>query len=267
MDDTWRVTAIKYADRPGRTRQDSFILDDDHASPHAMDYFIWAVQSGDRTIVIDTGYDTAEGKARNRPILREPGAALAECGIDAHAVDTVVITHMHYDHAGGLEQFPNATFHIQQSEMSYVTGPCMCHPHLRFPFSAEHVCQMVRRIFSGRVHFHDGDGAIAPGVTVHRVGGHTQGLQVVRVKTESGWLCLASDASHYYENFLEGKPFPIVVDLEEMLSGFQRLHTLASSPSLIVPGHDPAVFDYFDPTDGLPDFARRLDLGPNCIIA
>ena len=101
---------------------------------------------------------------------------------------------------------------------------------------------------------------------VHRIGGHTQGLQAVRVNTGAGVMCLASDASHYYENFLNGKPFPIVVNLQEMLDGFQTLHTLASSPSLIIPGHDPAVFDYFDASDGLPDFARRLDRGPSRAI-
>ena len=37
--------------------------------------------------------------------------------------------------------------------MSYITGPCMCHPHLRYPFSAEHACQMVRRLFDGKVVF------------------------------------------------------------------------------------------------------------------
>jgi len=122
---------------------------------------------------------------------------------------------------------------------------------------------MVRLLYKGKVQFHDGDGYVASGVSVHRIGGHTQGLQAVRVKTSAGWLCLASDASHYYENFLDAKPFPIVVDLKEMLDGFQRVQDLASSPSLVIPGHDPKVFRLFDPTDGLPDFARRLDLGPN----
>ena len=263
MDELWTAYAIKYAERNTRTRHESFILDDDHSSPHDMDYFLWVLTTEKRTILVDTGYDHAEGEKRGRPILRNPAKALKTLGIDADSVETLIITHAHYDHAGGLDLFPNATIHIQQSEMSYVTGACMCHQHLRKAFSADHVCQLVRRLYSGRVVFHDGDGQIAPGVTVHRIGGHTAGLQVVRVKTGSGWLCLASDASHYYENFLAGKPFPIVFDLKEMLEGFQRLTTLATSPSLIVPGHDPLIFRYFDPCENLPAFVRRVDRGPN----
>ncbi|MEC9265260.1 MAG: N-acyl homoserine lactonase family protein [Alphaproteobacteria bacterium] len=262
MDQIWQVTAVKYAERNSRTRQDSFILDDDHASPHDMDYFIWVLKSPLGTILVDTGYDQPEGDRRGRPVLRNPDEALSAVGIDPESVDTVIITHMHYDHAGGMNRFPNAVYHIQETELQYVTGPCMCHSHLRYPFSADHVCQMIRTLYDGRVRFHHQDGEVAPGVTVHRIGGHTKGLQVVRVRTQAGWLCLASDASHYYENFLKGKPFPIVVDLQEMLDGFQTVQRLASSPSLVVPGHDPKVFDLFAATDGLPDFARRLDFGP-----
>ena len=70
--------------------------------------------------------------------------------------------------------------------MAYATGPCMCHDHLRYPFTADHVCEMVRNVYSGRVIFHDGDGEVAPGITVHKIGGHSRGLQCVRVMTAGG---------------------------------------------------------------------------------
>lgn len=262
MDVLWEAYAVKYAERNARTRQDSFILDDDHASPHAMDYFVWVLKAEGRTILVDTGYTAEEAATRGRPTLRDPADAVTAIGVDPKTVDTVIVTHMHYDHAGGLDRFPNAIFHIQEAEMSFVTGACMCHPHLNKPFSPEHVCQMIRNIYSGRVVFHDGDGTVAPGLTVHRIGGHTAGLQAVRVKTHSGWMCLASDASHYFENYLEGKPFPIVLNLAAMLDGFKRIQTLASAPELVVPGHDPLVFDLY-PKYGTVDFAVRLDGGPD----
>ena len=227
-----------------------------------MDYFLWVLQSELGAIVVDTGYDRSEGETRARPILREPQEALVEIGVDPLAVETVIITHLHYDHAGGLDFFPNATFHLQPTEIQYATGPCMCHPALRHPFSADHICQVIQKLYQGKVQFHEGDGVVAPGVTVHRIGGHTGGLQAVRVKTQAGWVCLASDASHYYENFVKAKPFPIVVNVKEMLDGFQRIQQLAESPELVIPGHDPLVFSLFEATEGLPDFARRLDLGP-----
>jgi glyoxylase-like metal-dependent hydrolase (beta-lactamase superfamily II) len=256
----WEVYALKYADRNTRTRRDSFIFDDNHDAPHPMDYFIWVLKSGDKTILVDSGYDLAEAKRRQRPILREPAEALAGIGIKADEITQLIVTHLHYDHAGGLTQFPNATIHLQSAEMAYATGPCMCHATLRMPFSPSHICEAVKRVYSGRVVFHEGDGEVADGVTVHCIGGHSRGLQAVRVRTEAGWLCLASDAAHYYENVFAKKPFPIVVDLQNMLDGYERVSNLASDRSLMIPGHDPLVMDFF-PKAG-PDYAIRLDLGP-----
>ena len=262
MEKLWEVSALKYAQRNARTRADSFLFDDDHASPHDMDYFIWVLKCDDETIVVDTGYDAAEAKNRDRPIVRDAAQSLGAVGVDAEDVTTVIITHLHYDHAGGLSRFPNARFHLQKSEMEYATGPCMCGDVLRMPFTADHVCEMVKNVYSGRVIFHDGDGAVADGVTVHCVGGHSRGLQAVRVKTSVGYLCLASDASHYYENFKLQKPFPIVVDMEQMISGFEKIQSLASNPDLVIPGHDPIVTQVFPPM-GSSGFVWRLDQGPS----
>lgn len=256
----WEIYAVKYAERNGRIRADSFLFDDNHDAPHAMDYSIWVLRRGAEVILVDTGYDGVEASARGRPILRDPREALRPLGIAAEDVSRVIVTHLHYDHAGGLHLFPNATLHMQAAEMQFATGPCMCHDSLRMPFSANHVCEAVRRLYSGKVIFHDGDAEIAEGITVHKIGGHSRGLQCVRVLTQSGWMVLASDAAHYYENVFARKPFPIVVDLQDMLDGFSRLEALASYPRLIVPGHDPLVAQLF-PADLAPH-VFRLDRGP-----
>jgi len=263
-EEIYEVYALKYADRPGRRRGDSFIFDADHDSPHPIDYFFWVVKNAARTVVVDTGYDAKEGARRDRPVLKEPAACLADFGINPESVETVVITHLHYDHAGTLDIFPKATFHIQAEEVAYATGPCMAYPGLNHPFTAEHVCNLIRKIYSGRVVFHAGDAGIAPGVEVAAVGGHTKGLQAVRVKTREGWLLLASDAAHYYENYLAGKAYPIVVNVEDMLASFRRLPRLASSPGLVIPGHDPLVCDVFPLVAGTAGKAavHRLDIAP-----
>ncbi len=239
--DAYEILALKYAEKLDRIRADNFIMADDHASPGPMDYFVWVVRNAARTIVVDTGFDEAEAKKRARCVLRSPVAALALLGIDAAKVTDVVITHLHYDHAGTLSAFPSARFHLQAAEMAYATGPCMCHAHLRVPFTADHVCEMVKNVYSGRVVFHDGDAEIAPGVSVHKIGGHSRGLQSLRVATATGPVVLASDASHYYENFEMGKPFPIVADMEDVLNGYATLNRLAGSARRVVPGHDPLV--------------------------
>ncbi|MEO0363286.1 MAG: N-acyl homoserine lactonase family protein, partial [Pseudomonadota bacterium] len=236
---------------------------DDHpADDHPIDYFVWLLVNGDRRILVDTGYDAAEAERRGRPITRDPVEALAAYGADAAQIDTVIVTHLHYDHAGGLDRYPAAKFHLQDAEMAYATGPCMCNPTLKMPFTVEHVVEMVRHVYSGRVVFHRGDAEVAPGVTVHRVGGHSKGLQAVRVETRVGPVCLASDATHFYENFQMGKVFPIVANVEEMIEGFALIRKLAEGDDdRVVPGHDPLVTRRF-PLAGRADFIWRLDAAP-----
>ena len=224
-------------------------------------YFVWVIRNADRTIVVDTGFDAAEGAKRGRKVDRAPAAALEQIGVAAGSVEQVVVTHLHYDHAGTLGAFPKARFHLQEAEMAYATGPCMCHNFLRYPFTVEHVCDMVRNVYSGRVVFHDGDAEIAPGVTVHKIGGHSRGLQCVRVATATGPVVLASDSSHYYENFEKGKVFPITIDIADVLDGYVRLQALAGSPRRVVPGHDPLVLKRYpalnSQTQGI---VHRLDV-------
>jgi glyoxylase-like metal-dependent hydrolase (beta-lactamase superfamily II) len=169
---------------------------------------------------------------------------------------------MHYDHAGNIPLFGNARFHIQDAEMNFVTGRSMCHGPMRQAFEPEHVSHMVHRIFDGRVQFHDGAAELAAGLTLHKVGGHTKGLQVVRVKTRRGWVVLASDAAHLYANLERNHPFPIVVDIDDYFEAFTTIRRLASSDAHIVPGHDPLVLARYPlAKDGLAGVVR-LDAEP-----
>lgn len=245
MSDTYEILALKYGRHANRTRFDNFMSADDHATPQPIDYFVWVIRNDARTIVVDTGFDHAEAKLRSRVLDREPVEALAQLGIKAETIETVIVSHLHYDHAGTFDRFPAADFHLQEAEMAYATGPCMCDEALRKPFTADHVCTLVKKVYSGRVKFHDGDGEVAPGVTVHKAGGHSMGLQCVRVKTQSGYVVLASDATHLYENFEKRKPFSITVNVAETLKSYTKLEKLATSRAHVVPGHDPLVLERY----------------------
>ena len=161
--------------------------------------------------------------------------------MDPAGIKDVVLTHLHYDHAGNLGLLPNARFHVQDSELEYVTGRCMCYGPLRHAYSVEDVVEMVRKVYADRVIFHDGDTDLFPGVQLMLIGGHTRGLQAVRVHTARGWVVLASDASHFYENMEQDRPFPIVYNVADMLAGYRKVAAAADSAGHIVPGHDPEV--------------------------
>lgn len=255
----WQVYALKYAHHH-RMSSENFIGGDTHEVPMPLDYFVWAVISGDRAVVVDTGFDEFSGVRRGRNFLRSPGQGLLSIGLDPGRVKDVIISHMHYDHSGNHDLFPAARYHVQDREMAFCTGRLMGHPALRQPFDEEDVVAMVQKLFRGRLVFHDGDEEIASGLSVHRVGGHSMGLQMVRVRTRRGDVVLASDASHFYANMEQGRPFPIVYSVAETLEGYRRAYALASSCEHVIPGHDPLVLErYPAPAPELKGWVARLD--------
>jgi len=255
----YEVYAVKYAHHERRAAE-NFIGGDPHDGPMPLDYFVWLVRGGGREIVVDTGFSAPMAAKRARQHLRCPTEGLRLLGCEARAVRDVVITHLHYDHVGNFDLFPAASLHLQDLEMRYASGRHMCDPFFRGAYEVEDVVGMVRGVYAGRVRFHDGDAEIAPGVSVHLIGGHTMGLQAVRVATRRGWLVLASDAAHFYANMEQARPFPIVYSVADMVEGWRRLRALADSPGHVIPGHDPLVLArYPAPSGALEGIVARLD--------
>ncbi len=237
----YRIYAVRYAHRACNSSE--VFYGDHHASPMTMDYFVWALTNGRQTVVVDLGFTEAVGTARGRQFLRCPGKGLAEIGVDAGQVEHVILSHFHYDHVGNYALFPRATFYVQDSEMAFYTGRNASRAAFRRSVEVDDVCALVRLNYEGRLAFVDGAREVIPGVSVHHVGGHTAGMQVVTVAHGRGQAVVASDASHYYRNFEASIPFNTLHDLPGMYAAFDRLRALASSPDLILPGHDPLVLE------------------------
>jgi glyoxylase-like metal-dependent hydrolase (beta-lactamase superfamily II) len=240
MSDTHEVYAVRYAHHD-RKALENYIGGDPHDILQPLAYFVWVIKGPHGTYVMDTGFDQAMAGRRGRVLLNPVAAGLKALDVDPDQVRDVIISHLHYDHCGNHDLFPRARYHLQDREMSYGTGRFMCHAHQRVPFEVDDVVAMVRKVFDGRVTFHDGDDELAPGITLHRIGGHSMGLQCVRVRTRRGHVVLAADATHLYSHVNEGRVFPITYSVAETLEGYATLRTLADSPDHIVPGHDPEV--------------------------
>jgi glyoxylase-like metal-dependent hydrolase (beta-lactamase superfamily II) len=258
----YEVFAIRYARRDAR-RHEHFIGGDPHDAPMAMDYFVWLIRNDERIVVVDTGFTAEVAARREREHLRTPKAGLALLGVKADEVREVVITHMHYDHVGTFFDFPQARFHLQDEEMRFVTGRHMRHQRFAHSFEVEDVVGMVRMLFKGRVIFHAGADELAPGISLHHIGGHTPGMQSVRVHTRRGWVVVASDAAHYYEHFEQGRCFTSMYNLGDALEGYDTLRRLAESPQHVIPGHDPLVMERYPAVSKeLEGIAVRLDVEP-----
>ena len=265
-DDVYEIYAVRYATRDAK-RADHFL---DKASvpnpegPMPMDYFVWLVTNGSCTLLVDTGFTEPVGTRRGRTYLRRPADGLKLIDADAAAIEDIIVTHMHYDHAGTVSDFARARLHLQELELRWVTSSEMFARGARGSFEVDDVVNIVRGLYGERVQLHDGDWEYAPGISVHLIGGHTPGIQVVRVDTRRGAVVLASDTTHYYENMETGRPFVTTHDAVKVLAGFETLYRLAESPKHIVPGHDPLVMQRYPAASAkLEGAVVRLDAEPD----
>ncbi len=248
-----RIYALRYAYRDAQRGAHFYGAIDDPTRSMPIHYFVWLIIGPDGPILVDTGF-TAETAARyGRTYVAAPAELVARAGVDPAAIDTVVLTHLHYDHAGGTADFPNATFVLQDAEMAFWSGRHACTAASGLGLShlvqSEDVGALVEANFRGRVRWIDGDAELAPGVHLYKVGGHTPGMQIVRVATVCGDAVLASDAAHFYDNLTLNRPYAVLDSVPGALNALAAIRRLATSPDLVVAGHDPAVLSRFPDLD------------------
>jgi glyoxylase-like metal-dependent hydrolase (beta-lactamase superfamily II) len=246
-----RVFVLRYAERVSLRQHQFYGQIERPSEPMSLSYFVWLVETPTTTILIDTGFSAETATRYGRDYLMSPREGVQELGFDPDAIEYVVLTHLHYDHAGCASDFPQATLVVQDRELAFWTGrnaapvaSGLGMTHLVLP---EDVAHVVDANFAGRVRFVDGAEQLADGVSVHLVGGHTPGMQVVRIETASGPVVIASDASHFYENLQTNRPFAVLESVPGALDAFRTVRSLTVDPDLIVPGHDPSVLDRFPP--------------------
>jgi glyoxylase-like metal-dependent hydrolase (beta-lactamase superfamily II) len=246
---TWRVVALAYATRMGRRGQHFLGHDERAEEPHPTAYYVWLAVSDRHVVLVDAGI--GPDRAAAVPGLHyagSPVALLAGLGIDAARIEWCVLTHLHYDHTGVVGDLPTATYVVQQSEWEYWTGPWSERiSRERWLLSSDDLAHLARARDLGRFRAVAGDDELLPGLSVHLVGGHTAGMQVVRLRTPVGHVVLASDASHFYENLAGDRPPPILHSMPGIYGAFDRVAELADGADLIVPGHDPAVLERYPP--------------------
>src|SRR5690606_10960812 len=127
----------------------------------------WVVRRPGELYLVDTGFSEEAAGRRGRTRLVAVPDALRLLDIHAGAIDRIIITHMHFDHAGTVADYPLARLHLQDSEMEFSTGRCMCHPVLRATYDVEDVVTIVRRVHAGQVVFHRGAEQLSDGLWLH----------------------------------------------------------------------------------------------------
>lgn len=206
---------------------------------------VWLLEGTDRTILIDTGLGDIEEVSRmqsrygvdfvaSRTEDQDLVAGLARHGVAPEDVDIVVLTHLHFDHVGNNELFPNATFIVQKDELPQATEP----PHFCMFYYPEYAYKID--VVKDRLQVVEGDLQIDDAVRLVKIGGHTPGCMVVMVTTDVGTVCLASDVMYNYKNLELNWPMGSFWDLPDLMSGYDRLNAEAD---VIVPQHDWKVLE------------------------
>jgi glyoxylase-like metal-dependent hydrolase (beta-lactamase superfamily II) len=217
---------------------------------------VWVLKGADgRVALVDSGFHRDKYFAQFAvKDFVTPSDALAPLGIRPEDVNDIFLSHMHWDHAGGVDLFPSARIWVQKEEYEYYTGAAWQGRTTHGGIDPDDVLEIVKRNIAGRLTLVAGEDEVSiSGVAFHVGGRHTWQSQFVAVQTRSGrTVVLASDNVYLYENLDEHKPIAQTLDAAANLKAQDRMRSLASSLNLIVPGHDPAVFDRF------PRFSDRI---------
>jgi len=213
-----------------------------------LQMMIWLIKGpGGKNILVDTGcYHDNVVKGKGIQNLIKASEAIAKLGISAADITDVIITHMHWDHADGMDQFPNAKIWIQKDEYTYYTGLAWQSDGKHGGIEPDDVLTLVKLNMDHRVNLVGGDNVeIIDGIRVYTGGRHTYASQYVSVRTASGTVVIASDNMYLYENLEKHAPIAQTFDADSNLRAQDRMKQIAARPDLIVPGHDPNVFVKF----------------------
>lgn len=169
------------------------------------------------------------------------GALLSAAGFDPAEVGHVVVTHLHFDHVGGLVDFPNARVVVQSAEWAARNDELMVasgaynpndfgHGHDRVEISGDHDL------------FDDGS------VTCLLTDGHTAGHQSVRVRTETGTVVICGDCCYLRRSLVDEHLPPFGASRDRQLAAIRRMANEQSQGATLIFGHDPEQWNAIDAT-------------------
>jgi glyoxylase-like metal-dependent hydrolase (beta-lactamase superfamily II) len=245
--DKYEVYAVRFA-TIANFRVASLVAGADPARRMDIAMTIWVLKGIDgRVAVVDSGFHR-EQWFRQFAVKDyiKPSEAIAPLGLKPESVTDLIVSHMHWDHAGGVDLFPAARVWIQKDEYDYYSGDAWQSANTHGGIDPEDVQEIVRRNLAGKVSFVRGDDETTISGLSFNVGGkHTWASQYVGVQTRTSSVVIASDNIYLYENLDTHTPISQTLDAVSNLRAQDRMRSLASNPRLVIPGHDPAVFDRF----------------------
>ncbi len=243
----YEIYAIKYAG-PFTRRLARVLYGKGWDENIEINYYIWAIQGKEEFVIVDAGCGPTGAREWNLKAYANPVEVLARIGVNGLNVKKVIMTHMHFDHVGGMEMFPAAfpmaTFYVQKKEYDFwIKNPLSKRPQ----FNRDEIGLKAMADLEGtdRLALICGDQKIMPGVELLLAPGHTPGLQAVAVNTAKGTAIVASDLAHIHRALEEDITGTIYMDLLACLASYDKIRAKAASLDLVFVGHDAKMYTDF----------------------
>lgn len=245
--DKYDVYAVRFATL-ANFPVSSLVAGADRARRMDIAMTIWVLKGADgRIALVDSGFHREQyfRQFTVRDYVK-PSEAIAPLGLKAEDITDIFLTHMHWDHAGGVDLFPSARVWVQKDEYDYYTSDAWQSRTTHGGIDADDVLEIVKRNTQGKVSFVRGDDDTSLSGIGFGVGGkHTWQSQFVTVQLRERVAVIASDNMYLYENLDAHAPIAQTLDAASNLRAQDRMRSMASEPRLLIPGHDPAVFMRF----------------------
>ena len=159
----YKIYAVRYATIPDFAVS-GLVAGADRSRKLDIAMLVWLVQGGGRTILVDSGfYRNQFFKQWHVTDYEKPSDALSRVGVTPDQVTDVIITHMHWDHADGMDLFPKARIWIQKEELEYYAGSAWQSPRTHGGIDPEDVLAAVKLNTERRLSLVDGDAKVIPG--------------------------------------------------------------------------------------------------------
>jgi glyoxylase-like metal-dependent hydrolase (beta-lactamase superfamily II) len=206
-----------------------------------LNYYMmyWLILAKDHKILVDVG--SGPGFATSYQGYQSPETMLAKLRLKPSDIDTIILTHPHFDHLDGMGSFKTSKVLIQRAAYRYAVEES---PEFKFFRNSiyprrKDTYTLVDLMWDNRLKLLDGDKEVFPGIKVVRVDGHYPGLQMVVVKTEGKPVVIAGDAVHVYDNLEQDRPMGLFQgEVRDVIKAYE---TIREFEGIVLPGHDSKV--------------------------